>query len=143
MSPKSSFRNIVHFLFLICFSCVAKTTQTHPKFVSFSASPSEVEARILSIVKCENINVDGRETISSKDTVATVEIRIVNGQNVPTETAQLKPLAKSIALTIMNSLANSHDFQIYQVFFDKVQKSGAGTNTSYTGVTFKIEELNN
>jgi hypothetical protein len=122
----------------ILFSCTTTTTRIiNPIFIDQTKFQNELN----SIVKAENINVQGKEITKNIMTSTELEVSITNGLNIPTGQDQQKVLEKSIAQCIKKNLKDPNEFDSYKILFiEKIGKDGT-TKKSWTGNTFKPSEL--
>jgi hypothetical protein len=95
----------------------------------------------MNLVKAENVNLDGKEIITNNKTSTELDVRIINGQNLPTTSDQQKALEKSIAACIKKNLKTSNEFDSYNVMLVKKTESNGVKLEKLTSNTFKVSEL--
>jgi hypothetical protein len=129
------------FFFLLQFLTSCTTTTTRTKEPVFNTSTISLENELNALVSCKGINLNGKETTENGNVTSELEIHITNGQNIPTDDAQMIDLGKKIAIVIKKGLKDSSEFQTFRVLFiTETDNSGISTQT-WKGKTFKIEEL--
>ena len=119
-------------------SCTMTTTKTKdPVFTDMS----KVQNELVSLVKAENINLNGKEITTNKKTTSELEVAITNGINIPTGDGERRSLGKSIATSIKRNLKDPNEYDKYTVLFVKKVESGIATNRNWVGDVFSSTEL--
>ena len=126
---------------LMYLSCSCTFTSTKSKTPNFKVESTKMLENLKTLVTCENVNVNGTEKKTNDQVSSELEIRIINGSNIPSDDNKLKSLGKSIDSLFKQELSNVNDFNTFKVFFVIKQSNGAVTSSSYKGFTFKSEEL--
>ena len=79
----------------------------------------------------EAINLTGKKTSGTSGKHATLTIQFVNGQNIPTDTSQMKALAKQLAIEVKKAIKDTTRFDGYVVGFDTRKIDGAVTTNNF------------
>jgi hypothetical protein len=134
------FKLITVFAIAILINACTVTT-TKPIKAEFNKDIPTLESEIKKIVICDNFDVNGSEINSNNKIAKSLEIKVVNGVNIPKNNDELKTLAHSIGSYIKSSLKDSTEFNIYKVIF--ITKGGNDVvHTTKTIVQeFKSEEF--
>jgi hypothetical protein len=123
-------------------ACTFTTKRTKiPQFTSSTDSLNSLGRQIGQFVSCEHINLDGNEITANGKTSSELEIDIINGKNVPADTARMRSLGESIASVVRSGLQDVDEYDSYQVLFMTVESTSVGTKRKWTGMTYKAEEL--
>jgi hypothetical protein len=130
---------IVLVLMYLISSCTFTSTKT--KMLSFKVENAKMTENLKTLVTCENVNVNGLEKKTNDQVSTELEIRIINGSNIPSDETKLRSLGKSIDSLFKQELSNVNDFNTFKVFFITTQSNGPVTSSSTRGFTFKSEEL--
>ena len=128
---------------VICFTAAllsCTTTTTKIKTPEFS-DQVKVQQELNSIVKAENVNLNGTEITTKNISTSELEVSIINGQNLPVNKDQQKAFEKLIAICIKKNLKNQNQFESYKVLLVKRAESNGATNQSWIGTSFKASEL--
>jgi hypothetical protein len=107
----------------------------------FTSSADSLSLPISQYVSCEHINLDGKEVTSNGKTTSEMEIDIINGKNVPTDTARMRSLGRSIASIVRSGLQDVDEYDQYKVLFMKVESTGIETKRTWTGMSYRADEL--
>jgi hypothetical protein len=134
--------------FPLTFACALLTllaactfTTKRIKDPQLATSADSLSRSIGQYVSCEHINLDGKEITSNGKTTSELEIDIINGKNVPTDTARMRSVGRSIASIVRSGLQDVNEYDHYKVLFVKVESSGIETKRTWTGMSYKADEL--
>lgn len=131
------------FYLLICLTailsaCITTTTKVkNPEFTD----QAKVESELMTLIKAEHININGKEITTNNKTSTELEVSIINGQNIPASNDQQKALEKSIAVCIKKNLRTPNAFDSYKVLLVKKTESNGVKSQNFTGNTFNVSEL--
>jgi len=89
----------------------------------------------------EAINLTGKKTSGTSGKHETLTIQFINGQNIPTDTSQMKVLAKQLAMAVKKAIKDTTRFDSYVVGFDTRKIDGAVTTNNYYDFDFAPEDL--
>jgi starvation-inducible outer membrane lipoprotein len=143
LPPKIMLMTKTKSLLFICIaflltSCTVTTTKTkEPVFNDIG----KVENELVTLVKADNINLNGKEITVNKNTTTELEVAITNGANIPNDDNERKTLGKSIATRIKTNLKDPNEYDKYTVLFVTKVESGAVTKTNSVGDIFSSKEL--
>jgi hypothetical protein len=119
-------------------SCTMTTTKAKdPVFTDMS----KVQNELVSLVKADNINLNGKEITTNKKTTSELEVAITNGTNIPTGDDERKALGKSIATSIKRNLKDPNEYDKYTVLFVTKIGSSVATKRNWVGDVFNSTEL--
>lgn len=139
LKPLFAKSTIVLVLMCLIFSCTY--TSTIPKKANFKVESAKMEENFKALVTCERVDINGTESKTSKQVTSNLEIRIINGSNIPTDNDQMKSLGKSIASQFKQELSDTNDFNTYRVSFVIAKSNGLIGISTTNAYTFKSEEL--
>ncbi|MBC7748632.1 MAG: hypothetical protein H7Z76_08690 [Methylotenera sp.] len=134
---KTKFYLLACFTFLVSSCTITTTKSKDPVFNDMS----KVQNELTSLVKAENINLNGKEITKNKKATSELEVSITNGQNIPTSDDQRKVLGKSIASAVKNNLKDANQFDTYQILFITKTENGGVTKRNWVGNVFNSTEL--
>jgi hypothetical protein len=132
-------KNILTISFILLLAACSLTT-TNSKEVELK-DEALVQTELNGIVGGAKINVNGKESITGKDTTSVLEVKITNGQNIPSDKDEMKVIGKSIAGCIKKHLKDNTGFDSYSVRFISRDESIVGSKESYTEFAFTSAEL--
>ena len=89
----------------------------------------------------EAINLTGKATSGTSGKHATLTIQFVNGQNIPTDTSQMKALAKQLAIEVKKAIKDTTRFDGYVVGFDTRKTDGDVTSNNFYDFDFTPDDL--
>ena len=89
----------------------------------------------------ETIDVEGKKTSGTNGKHATLTIKFVNGQNIPTDTSQMKVLAKQLAMAVKKAIKDTTRFDSYVVGFDTRKTDGDVTSNNFYDFDFTPDDL--
>jgi hypothetical protein len=127
---------------LICLavlsSCTFTTTKTKNPIFSDEA---KVSNELTSIIKAENINLNGKEITTNNKTASELEVSITNGINIPNSENQRKAFGKSIGTIIKSNLKDPNEYDTYKVLFVTKEETANVTKRNWVGNVFSSREL--
>ena len=135
------FKKILLGLIIINFLAGCTTSIVKPKKIEYDSNTTIAEDSLRKLVTCENVDINGKETSRNGKVSAEVQIRIINGKNLPADEMELKGLGKAIASLFKHFITNSNEFDSYQVLFVDQKVNGGATESDYKGWSYKASEL--
>ena len=140
-TPKAAFvaAALLFFCTITLISCT--TTITKSKSPLFGVQTDTLTVGLNKMVRCENINLDGREITTNGKAASELEVDIMNGKNIPADNDRMKALARTIAVYLKNALQDPREYDSYKVLFVTKTMTDGVTTRNWTGVAFKREEL--
>ena len=116
-------------------------TTTKEKTPEFNVGLSSIDSSLKTLVHYQHTNISGVEKTTNNKITTEIQIKIINGINLPTEKTDLESLAKRIASQIKQEVKNQNDFKNYRVFFVEQSKGAIGAVNKWKSWVFKSEEL--
>ena len=114
-------------------------TQTKHKEAVF-ADNDKFENDLGRTIKAEEININGKEIVTGEDSTSELEIKILNGQNLPVIDEEIKSLSKSLAQVAKSNLKDADQFDRYKINF-VTQLGSAVKVTKTVSYTYLANEL--
>jgi hypothetical protein len=119
-------------------SCTFTTTKTkNPNFID----EAKVSNELTSIIKAENINLNGKEIKINNKATSELEVSIINGINIPNTEDQRKAFGKSIGTIIKSNLKDPNEYETYKVIFVTKEETANVTKRNWVGNVFSAKEL--
>jgi hypothetical protein len=119
-------------------SCTFTTTKTKDPIFSDGA---KVSNELTSIIKAENINLNGKEITTNNKTTSELEVSISNGINIPNTENQRNAFGKSIGTIIKSNLKDPNQYDTYKVLFVTKEETANVTKRNWVGNVFSSREL--
>jgi len=141
MKSAKSFSTRISAFILVSLVLSCTLTTTRSKDPAFITSPDTVATRIRQLILTRNINVYGLEKTANGKVSAELTISLINPLNEPNGQEEQNQLGKEVAEIIKQSIKSPGDYSIYTVLFVKEETNGAVTKSSYTGHSFKFQDL--
>jgi hypothetical protein len=88
-----------------------------------------------------SINVKGKATSGTGGKHTILTFRFTNGQNLPTGDDKLKPLAKKLALEVLDGIKDTAQYDEFEVQYNVQKTDGSFTSNNYTSYSFTKAEL--
>ena len=97
--------------------CTITTTTTKEKSPEFEVGIAEIESSLKTLIDFQSTNIAGFEKRTNNVITTGIQIKIINGINLPTEENEIKNLAKKIAIQVKKAVKNQNEFMSYEVSF--------------------------
>ncbi|HTR31738.1 MAG TPA: hypothetical protein VMH27_20840 [Puia sp.] len=127
--------------FLLALPTACKFTARRFKSPQFNSSTDDLSRELNHIVSCQHIHIDGNEVTANGEATSELEIDIINGRNVSTDTAKMQSMGNSIASIVRSALQDVNEYDTYQVRFVKVDSTEIGTKRQWTGIRYAAADL--
>jgi hypothetical protein len=132
-------RSIILFVVILMLSsCKITTTTTKEKAPEFYVGLTAIESSLKTLINFQSANIVGFEKKTNDVITTGIQIKIINGVNLPTEENEIKNLAKKIAIQIKYAVKNQNEFKSYEVSFVK----RIGMVSTWKSWIFNSSELN-
>ncbi|RZM18803.1 MAG: hypothetical protein EOO88_39775 [Pedobacter sp.] len=125
-------------LTMILFSCVTTTTKTKDPIIG---NVEILQSGLRQLVPAKGYNLSGAEISTNGKITSELEVRISDGQSVPSDPAGIKALGQKIGKLVKSSLTDTGSYDIYKVMFYKTTESESVTKRDMVGQVFTSAEL--
>ena len=126
---------------LLAFIVGCTFTSTNTKNPVFNKNVATLESGLKDIIICDNFDVNGIETKTNDEISSSLEIKVVNGLNIPSNDEGRKILARSIGFYIKSSLKDKDGYDTYKVIFITKKGNDLVQTNILVDQEFKSEEL--
>lgn len=142
MARSNALLSLYIFFFISSLAVTSCTfTTTSKKNPVFIKDLSTIQTEFKQVVRCETINLNGKETKSNNKSSSVLEIRIINGDDIPANDLQIKELAKKIGSFFKGSLKDVNEYNSYRILFVTQTTGNGASKSEYIGHEFNSKDL--
>jgi len=116
-------------------------TTSMPLTPDFRVGTDTIGSHMDSLISAENFNFYGIKKSVNGTVTRVMQVTVTNGKNVPSEDQALRALGKTLATYAKSQLKDTAEYDLYDVRFESRKTSDGMTNTSFSTLEFKTQEL--
>jgi hypothetical protein len=112
-----------------------------PIEAQFEGPTSELLKKLMLTGEFDDSNITWNANSLNGETIQNLTVELYNGKNMIQPDSTLKVIGKQALQTVLESLKNKNEYNVYSVVFISQQTKGIETTTLSKGFEFSLEEL--